>query len=72
VFTELLLDTRSPAAAVAVDPAAAQIDYARSQRVAQRADFRVSDAQMLPFISHIEIIIFDNYNRAYDTTSIAD
>ena len=49
VFTELVLDTRSPAAVVAVDPAAAQIDYARMQPVAQRADFRVADAQALPF-----------------------
>ena len=49
VFTELLLDTCSPAAVVAVDPAATQIDYARKRLVAQRADFRVSDAQMLPF-----------------------
>src|ERR1035437_10386376 len=49
VFTELVLDTCSPAAVVAVDPAAAQIDYARKQSVAQRADFRVADAQALPF-----------------------
>jgi SAM-dependent methyltransferase len=49
VFTELILDTCSPAAAIAVDPAAAQIDYARNQPVARRADFRVADAQSLPF-----------------------
>jgi SAM-dependent methyltransferase len=49
VFTELLLDTCSPTTVVAVDPSAAQIELARSKPVAQRADFRVADAQMLPF-----------------------
>ena len=49
VFTELVLDTCSPATVVAVDPAAAQIELAHSKPVAQRADFRVADAQTLPF-----------------------
>jgi SAM-dependent methyltransferase len=49
VFTELALDTCSPATVVAVDPSAAQIELARNKPVAQRADFRVADAQMLPF-----------------------
>jgi SAM-dependent methyltransferase len=34
---------------VAVDPSEAQIDIARNKPVAQRADFRVADAQTLPF-----------------------
>src|SRR5436190_20221478 len=48
-FTELVLDTRSPSAVTAVDPSPAQIDYVRRQPLAQRADFRVADAQALPF-----------------------
>lgn len=49
VFTELVLDTCSPATVVAVDPAAAQIELAREKPVSQRADLRVADAQSLPF-----------------------
>lgn len=49
VFTELVLDTCAPATVVAVDPSAAQIELARNKPVAQRADFRVADAQTLPF-----------------------
>jgi ubiquinone/menaquinone biosynthesis C-methylase UbiE len=48
-FTELVLDICSPGEIVAVDPAAAQIEYARHQPIAQRADFRVADAVALPF-----------------------
>ena len=51
-FTELLLDTCSPAATVAVDPSAAQIDYARRRLDGQRVDIRVADAQTLPFSSN--------------------
>ena len=49
VFTELVLDTCAPAIVVAVDPSEAQIDIARNKPLAQRADFRVADAQTLPF-----------------------
>lgn len=49
VFTELVLDTCAPAGIAAVDPAAAQIELARSKPVSARADFRVADAQTLPF-----------------------
>lgn len=49
VFTELVVETRSPATVVAVDPSAAQIEVARKKPVAQRVDFRVADAQTLPF-----------------------
>jgi ubiquinone/menaquinone biosynthesis C-methylase UbiE len=48
-FTELVLARCSPAAICAVDPAAAQIDFARAQPVAKKAEFRVADAQNLPF-----------------------
>jgi len=49
VFTELILDTRSPATVVAIDPEKAQIDYACRQLVSQRANFQIADAQALPF-----------------------
>jgi ubiquinone/menaquinone biosynthesis C-methylase UbiE len=49
VFTELVLDTCSPATVVAVDPSTAQIEQARNKLIAKRADFRVADGQALPF-----------------------
>ena len=49
VFTELVLDRCSPATVIAIDPSAAQIKLARSKSVAERADFRVADAQAMPF-----------------------
>jgi SAM-dependent methyltransferase len=49
VFTELVLDTCAAATVVAADPSAAQIAHARSKPLAARADFRVADAQTLPF-----------------------
>ena len=49
LFTELILDTRSPARVIGIDQAAAQIDYASRKPVAQRASFRIGDAQALPF-----------------------
>jgi ubiquinone/menaquinone biosynthesis C-methylase UbiE len=49
LFTELILDTRSPARVIGIDQAEAQIDYASKKPVAQRASFRIGDAQALPF-----------------------
>jgi SAM-dependent methyltransferase len=49
VFTELVLDRCSPATVIAIDPSAAQIELARSKPVAEQADFRVADAQAMPF-----------------------
>lgn len=49
VFTELVLDYCSPASVIAVDPSDAQIELARSKPISQQADFRVADAQALPF-----------------------
>jgi SAM-dependent methyltransferase len=48
-FTELALDTCAPATMVAVDPSKEQIGQALGKPVAKRADFRVADAQELPF-----------------------
>jgi SAM-dependent methyltransferase len=49
LFTELICDTRSPAAVVGIDRAEAQIACARRKPVATRALFQVGDAQTLPF-----------------------
>ena len=49
IFTELILDTCCPATVFAVDPAKAQIEHARGQPVGKRAEFRLADAQALPF-----------------------
>lgn len=49
IFSQLILDSCSPRTVVAVDPEAAQIDHARLQSFAHRADFRIGDAQSLPF-----------------------
>ena len=51
LFTELIVETRSPSAVVAIDQAPAQIEHATRKPVARRADFRVGDAQALPFAS---------------------
>ena len=48
-FTELVLRRCTPASIVAVDPSPDQIGYVRQQPIAARADFRVADAQALPF-----------------------
>lgn len=48
-FTELIVDTASPAAVSAADPAQVQIEHARRQPVGRRADFQIADAQTLPF-----------------------
>jgi ubiquinone/menaquinone biosynthesis C-methylase UbiE len=48
-FTRLVVETRSPIAVTAIDPLPSQIDHARRQPIAQRAEFQVADAQQLPF-----------------------
>jgi SAM-dependent methyltransferase len=49
VFTELIVDTASPATVSAVDPTQVQIEHAHCQPVGRRADFQIADAQALPF-----------------------
>jgi ubiquinone/menaquinone biosynthesis C-methylase UbiE len=48
-FTALIVDRCEPQRVAAVDPAQAQVDHAREKPVAAHADFRVADAQALPF-----------------------
>jgi len=50
VFTEVLLDAVAPQSLIAVDPAVAQIDYARRRLAGRVADIRIADAQNLPFL----------------------
>lgn len=49
IFTQLVLEACAPGSVIAVDPETAQIEHARRQSVARRAEFRVGDAQNLPF-----------------------
>lgn len=49
LFTELILDTCSPAAVFAIDRAEAQIQHACGKAIVRRANFEVADAQALPF-----------------------
>jgi ubiquinone/menaquinone biosynthesis C-methylase UbiE len=49
VFTELVVETCAPASVVAADLSTQQIEYARTRPIGRRAEFRVADAQALPF-----------------------
>src|SRR5687768_8261079 len=49
IFTQLVVDRCAPDAVVALDCAQAQIDQARRQHLSERIDFRLADAQALPF-----------------------
>ncbi len=49
VFTELVVQKCDPASIDALDPEQTQIEHARRQPVAKRANFQVADAQTLPF-----------------------
>lgn len=59
-FTELLIERRAPAAAVAVDPSNEQLDYARTRPGARLAQFHHGDAQALGF-----------GDRAFDVAAMA-
>jgi SAM-dependent methyltransferase len=48
-FTEVLIARCSPAAVIGVDPSEGQLAYARGRPGTTRAEFRVADAQALPF-----------------------
>jgi ubiquinone/menaquinone biosynthesis C-methylase UbiE len=49
IFTKLISDTCSPASVVAIDPSESQIAHARAQVTRTKAEFRLADAQDLPF-----------------------
>jgi SAM-dependent methyltransferase len=48
-FTELVLNRCTPASLIGIDPAVPQIEFCQRRPIGQRADFRVADAQALPF-----------------------
>jgi ubiquinone/menaquinone biosynthesis C-methylase UbiE len=48
IFTELICETCAPASVIAVDLAESQIAHAR-KRVTRKVEFRIADAQQLPF-----------------------
>jgi SAM-dependent methyltransferase len=48
-FTAMVLDRCAPARLDAIDPSQSQVDYAASGPLARRAEFRLADAQALPF-----------------------
>ncbi|HEV3159724.1 MAG TPA: class I SAM-dependent methyltransferase [Xanthobacteraceae bacterium] len=48
-FTEVLIAQCAPAAVIGVDPSEGQLAYARGRTGTKRAEFRVADAQALPF-----------------------
>jgi ubiquinone/menaquinone biosynthesis C-methylase UbiE len=48
-FTEVLIACCRPASVVGVDPSTGQLAFAKQRRGTQAAEFRVADAQALPF-----------------------
>ena len=48
-FTKLVLSRAAPATIIGIDPAPAQVEYARRTVTAPQADFRVGSASELPF-----------------------
>jgi SAM-dependent methyltransferase len=48
-FTEVLIAKCSPAAVICVDPSEGQLAYARGRAGTKGAEFRIADAQALPF-----------------------
>jgi ubiquinone/menaquinone biosynthesis C-methylase UbiE len=48
-FTEVLIARAAPAAVTGIDPSPGQIDYAQKRPATKLAEFRVADAQALPF-----------------------
>lgn len=49
IFTKLISDTCAPASVIAIDPSESQIARARTQVTRTKTEFRLADAQDLPF-----------------------
>jgi SAM-dependent methyltransferase len=67
-FTEVLIARAAPAAVTGIDPSEGQIDYARTRPGAKLAQFRVGDAQALPFADNS----FDAASMALVITFLSD
>jgi ubiquinone/menaquinone biosynthesis C-methylase UbiE len=51
-FTQELIGRCAPATVIAIDPSTDQLAHARTRRGVKTAEFRVGDAQKLPFANH--------------------
>lgn len=67
-FTEVLIARAAPAAVTGIDPSDGQIDYARTRPATKLAQFRVGDAQALPFADDS----FDAASMALVITFLSD
>jgi SAM-dependent methyltransferase len=67
-FTEVLIERTAPSAVTGVDPSDGQIAFARERAGARLAQFRVADAQALPFPDNS----FDNASMALVIVFIHD
>ena len=67
-FTEVLIARVAPAAVTGIDPSDGQIDYARTRAGTKLAQFRVGDAQALPFADDS----FDAASMALVITFLSD
>ena len=67
-FTEVLIARAAPSAVTGIDPSDGQIDYARTRPGAKLAQFRVGDAQDLPFADNS----FDAGSMALVITFLSD
>jgi SAM-dependent methyltransferase len=67
-FTEVLIARVAPAAVTGIDPSDGQIDYARTRPGTKLAQFRVGDAQALPFADDS----FDAASMALVITFLSD
>jgi SAM-dependent methyltransferase len=67
-FTEVLIARTAPAAVTGIDPSDGQISYARTRPAAKLAQFRVADAQALPFADDS----FDAASMALVITFLSD
>jgi ubiquinone/menaquinone biosynthesis C-methylase UbiE len=67
-FTEVLIAKTAPSAVTGIDPSPGQIDYAQKRPTTKLAQFRVGDAQALPF----DDASFDAASMALAITFIPD
>src|SRR5581483_6380212 len=67
-FTEVLIERCAPAAVTGIDPSDGQLAYARARPGTRLAQFRVADAQSLPFADNS----FDAASMALVITFIPD
>src|SRR6202040_2616502 len=67
-FTEVLIARCAPSAVTAVDPSEGQLSFARTRPATKLAQFRIGDAQALPFPDNS----FDAASMALVITFLSD